>query len=188
MSDPSTKPFTIVAAKSAVKPITIAAAKSAAKPFTTPAGKSVGKSVGKSTTKASSTAAAAPAAASAAKPPLYDCTRCPGYCCTYPRIIIDDEDLERIARFAKVNLEEARRRFTRTYRDGNTEEMVLRHKTDTIYTSVCRFLDTARRRCTIYTARPEVCRDYPHGRRCGYYEFLRFERRQQGNPEFVPSA
>ncbi|MBM3380197.1 MAG: YkgJ family cysteine cluster protein [Betaproteobacteria bacterium] len=142
----------------------------------------------KAAAKSSRTAVAKPVAASAAKPPLYDCTRCPGYCCTYPRIIIDDEDLERIARHAKVNPEEARRRFTRTYRDGDTEEMVLRHKTDTIYASVCRFFDTTKRRCTIYTARPEVCRDYPHGRRCGYYEFLRFERRQQGNPEFVPSA
>jgi len=123
-----------------------------------------------------------------AKPPLYDCAKCPGYCCTYPRIIIDDEDLERIAQHAKIKLEDARRRFTRSYQDGDTTEMVLRHKTDTIYASVCRFLDTGTRRCTIYAVRPEVCRDYPHRRRCGYYEFLRFERRQQRNPDFVPSA
>lgn len=123
-----------------------------------------------------------------AKPPLYDCSKCPGYCCTYPRIIIDDEDLERIAQHTKLTVAEAKRRFTRSYQDGDHEETVLRHKADVIYTSVCRFFDTTARRCTIYAVRPEVCRDYPHGRRCGYYTFLSFERKQQGNPDFVPSA
>jgi hypothetical protein len=33
-----------------------------------------------------------------------------------------------------------------------------------------------------------VCRDYPNGSRCGYYDFLKFERKHQDDPDFVPSA
>jgi len=39
--------------------------------------------------------------------------------------------------------------------------------------------------CTIYEARPGVCRKYPDSNRCGYYEFLKFEREQQGDEEMV---
>ena len=42
--------------------------------------------------------------------------------------------------------------------------------------------------CTIYHARPEICRDYPGTRKCGYYEFLMFERMLQEDDEFVPTA
>jgi Fe-S-cluster containining protein len=53
---------------------------------------------------------------------------------------------------------------------------------------VCQFLDTEERRCTIYHARPAVCREYPDSKRCGYYDFLASERRRQCDPEFIPSA
>ena len=36
----------------------------------------------------------------------------------------------------------------------------------------------------VYEARPGVCRKYPESSRCGYYEFLKFERSQQDDPEF----
>jgi hypothetical protein len=65
---------------------------------------------------------------------------------------------------------------------------VLRHKKDHIFKSVCVFLDTQERRCTIYDARPAVCRQYPESLRCGYYDFLSFERRRQCDDEFIPSA
>jgi len=42
--------------------------------------------------------------------------------------------------------------------------------------------------CTIYDGRPEICRDYPGTRKCGYYEFLQFERMLQEDDEFVPTA
>ena len=48
--------------------------------------------------------------------------------------------------------------------------------------------DQERRACSAYAARPQTCRDYPLGRRCGYYEFLQFERRLQGDESFVPDA
>ncbi|MEY2775933.1 MAG: hypothetical protein RLY30_31, partial [Pseudomonadota bacterium] len=48
------------------------------------------------------------------------------------------------------------------------------------------FFDTRERRCTIYEARPSVCREYPNGRRCGYFEFIQFERDQQDDHDFIP--
>jgi Fe-S-cluster containining protein len=50
------------------------------------------------------------------------------------------------------------------------------------------FFDQEQRRCTVYAARPSVCRIYPEARTCGYYEFLKFERIQQGDDDFIPSA
>jgi Fe-S-cluster containining protein len=47
------------------------------------------------------------------------------------------------------------------------------------------FLDQDKRRCTIYEARPAVCRKYPDSTHCGYYDFLKFEREQQGDDEIV---
>jgi Fe-S-cluster containining protein len=50
------------------------------------------------------------------------------------------------------------------------------------------FFDQDERRCTIYAARPGVCRKYPEEGRCGYFDFLKFEREQQGDDDFIPSA
>ena len=62
---------------------------------------------------------------------------------------------------------------------------MLRHKKDTVFATVCTFLDQEKRRCTVYEARPGVCRAYPDTKHCGYYDFLRFERAQQADPEFI---
>ena len=62
---------------------------------------------------------------------------------------------------------------------------LLRHKKDHVFESVCTFFDRDKRRCTVYEARPAVCREYPDTSRCGYYEFLRFERVQQGDEEWI---
>ncbi len=118
----------------------------------------------------------------------FDCSKCPGYCCTYPRIEVLDKDLKRLARHFDLDLETAARRFTRIYRESGIAERILRHQKDDIYGSICRFFDTTARRCTIYSARPSVCRDYPDGRTCGYYNFLKFERKHQHDETFVPSA
>lgn len=115
----------------------------------------------------------------------YDCSRCPGYCCTYPRIEVLDEDIERLAAHFGITAEQAERRFTKRY---GSDERVLRHQKDTIYGTICRFFDREQRRCTVYEARPAVCRSYPNGSTCGYYTFLQFERRHQGDPDFIPSA
>lgn len=118
----------------------------------------------------------------------YDCTRCPGYCCSYPRIAVSAHDIARLARHHGLSVARARERFTYRYRTAAEDERVLRHHKDHVFRSVCRFLDRGTRRCTVYEARPRVCRGYPHARRCGYYDFLKFEREQQGDDEFIPSA
>ena len=112
----------------------------------------------------------------------YDCAQCPAYCCSYDRIIVNKRDLNRLARHFDIDPETAARRFTKTV-EG---EQVLRHQKDSIYGSICMFLDLTTRRCTIYEARPGVCHEYPDRPRCGYFEFLRWERKHQDDPNFVP--
>lgn len=113
---------------------------------------------------------------------LYDCSKCPAYCCSYDRIVVEPEDLERLAKHFGVDNETARRRFTKVV-EG---EQVLRHQQDKYFKTICMFLDTKTRRCTVYDARPGVCHEYPDYPRCGYYEFLKWERVQQEDDEFVP--
>jgi hypothetical protein len=33
-----------------------------------------------------------------------------------------------------------------------------------------------------------VCREYPNGNTCGYYSFIKFERKHQDDKDFIPSA
>ena len=63
---------------------------------------------------------------------------------------------------------------------------VLRHQKDEIFGTACQFLDLETRQCTIYDGRPEICREYPGGVRCGFYDFLMAERSSQNDPEYVP--
>lgn len=122
-------------------------------------------------------------------PVRYDCSRCPGYCCSYDRIVVTPGDLARLARHFKISPEEAHARFSRSYTDEDgSVERILKHRKDDVFGSICRFFDTKARQCTVYTARPAVCRQYPNGSRCGYYEFLKFERKHQGDDTFIPSA
>lgn len=118
----------------------------------------------------------------------FDCSKCPGYCCSYPRIEVSSEDIARLAAHFSIDEAAAQRRFTRIYTFESESERVLRHRKDEIYGSICRFFDTRARRCTIYPARPDVCREYPAVNRCGYYEFIKFERKHQDDPDFIPSA
>lgn len=120
--------------------------------------------------------------------PRFDCLKCPGYCCSHARIAVSDHDIARLARHFALPLEVARRKFTYRYKTKEADEQILRHRQDHIYKSVCRFFDTQERRCTIYQARPNVCRRYPYGKVCGYYSFLEFEREHQDDENFIPSA
>jgi Fe-S-cluster containining protein len=124
----------------------------------------------------------------------YDCSKCPGYCCSYPRIIVTDDDIARLAKHFGISVDKAKSRFTRSYRfksgkpEHDIKERILRHTKDHIYASTCQFFDQDLRRCTVYAARPDVCREFPDGKKCGYYTFLKFERKHQDDPDFIPSA
>jgi Fe-S-cluster containining protein len=118
-----------------------------------------------------------------AKKALYDCTRCPAYCCSiYDRVLVTKRDLNRLAKHFAVTVETATKRFTRMFGD----ERVLRRKADPIFGRACKFLDPKTRGCTIYDARPNVCHEYPLESRCYYYDLLEFERGQQDDPTVVP--
>ena len=117
---------------------------------------------------------------------LYDCDACPAYCCSYPRIIVSKKDLTRLGKFFGISGKQARKSFTK--KGAEPGERVLRHRKDDVFGTTCRFLDKETRMCSIYHARPEICRDYPGTRRCGYFEFLKFERMLQEDDEFVPTA
>ena len=118
----------------------------------------------------------------------YDCSKCPGYCCSYARIPVSDFDIGRLAKHFEIGVAVARERFTYREHTQDVDERVLRHQKDQVFKSVCQFFDRQARRCTVYEARPNVCRRYPSAASCGYYEFLKFEREQQDDEEFIPSA
>jgi Fe-S-cluster containining protein len=113
----------------------------------------------------------------------YDCAKCTGYCCSYDHIEVKPRDIERLAKHFDISLSAARERFTKTVPDG---DVVLRHRKDHIFKSMCMFFDQEKRSCTVYHARPAVCREYPYGNKCGYYYFLKFERKHQDDETMIP--
>ena len=117
---------------------------------------------------------------------LYKCDRCPAYCCSYPRIILNKRDIARLAKHFGVGVERARKKFTKNGEEDG--ERILRHKADEYYGTVCRFLDGETRNCTAYEARPKICREFPGPGHCGYYDFLKFERETQEDPEFISTT
>ena len=113
----------------------------------------------------------------------YNCEKCPAYCCTYDEIEVTKHDVERLARHFDLTYAQAVKRFTKVR--AKDDALLLRHRKDKFFKSACMNLDPKTRRCTVYEARPGVCRKFPDTSRCGYYDFLRFERIQQGDPNFV---
>ena len=113
----------------------------------------------------------------------FDCAKCPAYCCSiYERVEVKRRDITRLAKHFGVSYETAQRRYTTKWQ----KERVLRRVKDVIFPETCTFLDQEKRCCTIYHARPGVCREYPDRVRCAYYDMLQFERRQQNDPDVVP--
>lgn len=117
------------------------------------------------------------------RPLKFDCSTCPAYCCSiYERVQVTPRDIKRLARHFGVSYEVAVDRYTRLF----GKERILRRKADPIFGKACGFLDGNTRRCTIYNARPLVCRQFPTTTRCAYYDLLQFERDQQDDPDVLP--
>jgi uncharacterized protein len=113
----------------------------------------------------------------------FNCSKCPAFCCSvYERVTLNKRDIARLAKHFGVTFEEARKRYTKDF-DG---ERVLKRVKDRIFPETCMFLNQETRGCTIYHARPGVCREYPARSRCAYYDLMQFERRQQGDENVVP--
>ena len=115
----------------------------------------------------------------------YDCNKCPAYCCSYEHIPVTKKDIRRLAKHFGVDEDKAFRKFTKK---GDGDERVLRHQDDEHFGTICQFIDSDTRGCTVYEARPAICRDFPGEARCGYYDFLEFERRHQEDPEWVATT
>jgi Fe-S-cluster containining protein len=119
----------------------------------------------------------------ASKPLKYDCDKCIAYCCSiYDRVQVTPRDIRRLAAYFRVLPEVAMQRFTKVY----NKERILRRKADRLFGQACTFLDQDTRKCTIYNARPLVCREFPTTPRCAYYDLIEFEREQQNDPDVVP--
>jgi Fe-S-cluster containining protein len=113
----------------------------------------------------------------------FDCNKCPAFCCSiYERVQVTKRDLNRLAKYFKVSVETAMKRYTKMWGD----ERVLRRTKDKLFTETCIFLNQETRGCGIYHARPQVCREYPDRTRCVYYDVLKFERQQQDDPTVLP--
>jgi len=113
----------------------------------------------------------------------YNCSDCPAYCCSvYERVQVTKRDVQRLANLFQLDYETAAQRFTTTWQG----EQILRRKADPIFGKACKFIDPIKRQCTIYDARPKVCREFPSRARCAYYDLLQFERSQQGDDTVVP--
>ncbi|HEV7859308.1 MAG TPA: YkgJ family cysteine cluster protein [Pyrinomonadaceae bacterium] len=113
----------------------------------------------------------------------FDCSKCPAFCCAiYERVQVTRRDINRLAKYFGLTVETATERYTKMH----SGERVLRRKKDPLFGQACQFLDHETRGCTIYHARPAVCREYPDRTRCAYYDLLQFEREQQDDINVLP--
>lgn len=117
--------------------------------------------------------------------PKYDCMKCPGYCCSYPVIEVKDRDAERIAKHFGVTVAVAEKKY---FKAAHGYKRVLRRKADEHFGKICMFFDQERRCCGIYPARPSTCRVFPGEGRCGYYDFLAFERAGQEDENYISTT
>ncbi len=93
----------------------------------------------------------------------YDCASCPAYCCGYPVVEAKPIDIRRLARHFGVSAEEAKERYTEK-ENNRVRRMKQRHDAK-FGAKVCIFLNQKTRQCGVYSARPQICREYP-GDRC----------------------
>lgn len=98
---------------------------------------------------------------------LYDCSKCPAFCCGYPIIEANKRDIRRLARHFNMDAEDAREEFTEK---ENNRVRKLKQKYDRKFGAhVCRFLNLKTRNCGVYDARPQICREHP-GDRCEWHD------------------
>lgn len=116
----------------------------------------------------------------------YDCLKCVAYCCSYTHIPTNKTDIKRLAKHFELTEDQAKRRYTK--KGDEDTPRVLRHTEDEHFVTSCMFLDKNTRNCTIYEARPKICREFPTQNRCGYYDFLMFEREVQDDPDWVATT
>ena len=93
------------------------------------------------------------------------CNYCPGYCCYRLKgsvLLLDAEDINRLARHFSIPDGEVRRRFLENRR--NTFKV----KDDG--SCIFQARDKMIKRCTIHEARPRQCRMFPYEKPCPYLD------------------
>jgi Fe-S-cluster containining protein len=92
------------------------------------------------------------------------CNYCPGYCCYRlpgATLYLDAEDINRLARHFGIS-------------DGEVRALYLENKNTfkTKEDGSCLLLADDRfcKRCTVHTARPRQCREFPYDKPCPYLE------------------
>jgi Fe-S-cluster containining protein len=92
------------------------------------------------------------------------CHFCPGYCCYRlpgSSLLLDSEDINRIARHFSITDGEARKRFLENKNTFRVRE-----------DGSCIFLAQGKlcKRCGIHAVRPRQCREFPYEKPCPYLE------------------
>lgn len=117
---------------------------------------------------------------------LYNCSNCPAWCCTYPRVEVNNPDIERLAAFFGLSRTATIKRHLR--KDSESGRFLLKQRRDEHFDHACKFLDKTTRMCKVYEARPLACRRYPGTARCGYYDFLMAERDRQRDDSLIATT
>ena len=92
------------------------------------------------------------------------CNYCPGYCCYRLKgsvLLIDADDINRLARHFLISDGEVRKRFMEnknTFKVKNDGSCILQSS------------DRMIKRCTVHTSRPRQCRSFPYDDACPYLE------------------
>jgi len=92
------------------------------------------------------------------------CNYCPGYCCYRLEgsvLLIDAEDINRLARHFSITDGEIRKRFME-----NRYTFKVKEDCSCIFQSSDRMI----KRCTVHEARPKQCRSFPYNTPCPYLE------------------
>ncbi len=92
------------------------------------------------------------------------CNYCPGYCCYRLEgsfLLIDGDDINRLARFFSIPDGEVRKRFME-----NRYTFKVKKDGSCIFQASDRLI----KRCTVHTARPTQCRRFPYDLPCPYLE------------------
>ena len=82
-----------------------------------------------------------------------DCRACAN-CCKVAETDITERDIERLAKYLRITPKQVLEQYTTTSVFEKNETILRRRETG------CIFLDG--NDCTIYDARPDTCRDFPH--------------------------
>lgn len=102
----------------------------------------------------------------------YNCNDCVAYCCGYPIIEVKPPDIRRLARHFGVSPEQAKADWTE--QENNRVRKLKQREDKKVGAPTCIFLNQKTRQCSVYYARPQICRDHP-GDRCEWYDRQLFE-------------